>query len=165
MMYKMTLDIPPATPVYDIHRDVMALFAGIKPRVLWRRDGDMVTVVSDMPPTAAVDYAEETPAFEVGKKYRFKIRVNPTVKRNGKRYLTPSVHAWLDGKAARHGFTVENVTRLTDEGRFTAKNGARLPSFDIAGVLTVMDDVAFRRTLIAGIGSQKAWGFGLLLVK
>jgi CRISPR system Cascade subunit CasE len=39
-----------------------------------------------------------------------------------------------------------------------------IDSFLFEGELTVIDEIEFRRTLVAGIGSGKAFGFGLLSV-
>jgi len=46
------------------------------------------------------------------------------------------------------------------------KNGApgTLTSVEFAGVLTVTDPVKFHETFTHGVGSAKAFGFGLLVI-
>jgi len=159
-MYKTTIEAGNKS-VYDIHRDVMALFEGKLPaRVLWRRDGDVITVVSNIP--IGEQCEELNYKLKEGVRYWFSWRFNPTVKRDGKRWLTRSLNQWLERKASENGFEVVTVSRLRDEGVVECKNGVKLPSFDMRGELRITDMAAFTRALERGIGSQKAWGFGLL---
>lgn len=84
--------------------------------------------------------------------------------------------AWLNRKAEAGGFTVEKLDKAVAEGTLDAwkttfeepeKNRRRLTmaSALFEGHLVVRDAETFRRTLLAGIGSAKGLGFGLLSVK
>jgi CRISPR system Cascade subunit CasE len=118
-------------------------------------------------------------AFRVGQRLRFRLRANPTKRVRavaggessfvGKR--VGLVHeadqeAWLRRKADAGGFRILGVRTVPEsEGR------AWKPGFDLAfvavrfdGLLEVADPAAFRHTLVAGVGSAKGLGFGLLSV-
>ncbi len=113
-------------------------------------------------------------------RYRFSLLANPTRKlraenpdgtrkKNGRR--APIVQraeliAWLQRKAEAGGFSVEvDSLRTIPRGReFFHKPGANgtHTAVEFQGELTVRDAAQFRATIAAGIGSAKAFGFGLL---
>lgn len=117
--------------------------------------------------------------------YRFQLRANPTVKRivrdasgvrkkNGRREPVADpvqLRAWLDRKGAAGGFRIcEDWETEFQFGReiFTKTPGGASPArgtlhtVDITGMLTVTDPQLFHTVIRNGIGSAKAFGFGLL---
>jgi CRISPR system Cascade subunit CasE len=105
-------------------------------------------------------------------------------RRNGRRVeLTaePAKLAWLKRKAAQHGFEIGQVTEQP-EGvldvvevadadavgfRRAAKEGQGRITFGACvfeGTIRISDVAAFREALASGIGSGKAFGFGLLSI-
>ncbi|MBV9470704.1 MAG: type I-E CRISPR-associated protein Cas6/Cse3/CasE, partial [Abitibacteriaceae bacterium] len=141
---------------------------------------------------------ESNPQFRAGQRLAFRLRCNPTVKRNGKRvglYQEEERRAWLNRKAQENGFRVLHAV-LREAGpqplgeiwrdpgptaddreplqfRVPLKGGDRIDStrvpnraaFSAAqfdGGLTILDPAVFKDALCAGIGSGKAFGFGLL---
>lgn len=131
-------------------------------------------------------------ALQAGEVLRFRLRANPTKKvdtrsgpngerRNGRRIkLKTDVDQiqWLDRKAVDGGFAVVSVradadvsaVEVQDEGQLRgrrkhADGPARRLTFGTVlfdGHLRVTDPDQLRRTVAAGIGSGKAYGFGLL---
>jgi len=110
-----------------------------------------------------------------GATWQFRLRANPTVKREEKRHALLSEEAqtaWLRRKADAGGFEVVSVAASRDGPRAARKTDYDAPEpknhqitlfavrFD--GVLKVTDDAAFLRSLCCGIGSAKGLGFGLL---
>jgi len=113
-------------------------------------------------------------------RYRFSLLANPTKKlrvdnadgsrkKNGRR--VPIVQreelvAWMQRKAEAAGFSVNpDSLRTVPRGReFFHKAGAHgtLTAVEFQGELTVLDAAQFRSTVASGIGSAKAFGFGLL---
>ena len=87
---------------------------------------------------------------------------------DGDRDPEQTVREWFTGKAARAGFEVD-VLRLQSLGWLIGKkpnNGTmKFRSALLEGTLVVTDAAAFSQTLAKGIGSAKAFGFGLLSVK
>jgi CRISPR system Cascade subunit CasE len=74
---------------------------------------------------------------------------------------------WLERKAGPAGFSLENAT--VQPGYIFAnkgenQGGQRLRSARYDGILAIADRDKFRNTLVRGIGSGKAFGFGLLSV-
>lgn len=89
------------------------------------------------------------------------------------------VREWFGEKAARCGFAVgdshllrlgwvmgqKTKAEVTDEPQLaTPGRKMRFRSALIEGTLTVADEVVFAQTVASGIGSAKAFGFGLLSV-
>ena len=111
----------------------------------------------------------------------FRLRANPTAKmrvradrspaRNGVRvglYTEDEQLAWLQRKAQAGGFSVVSC-HIVPEGKVLSRKGGEAPEdrmqhlavrFD--GVLRVTDPDCLLNTLRNGIGSAKAFGFGLL---
>jgi len=77
---------------------------------------------------------------------------------------------WLERKGIQHGFHVENwnvAVGSDDEYSVNAngKNNFLIRTLDFEGKLTVTDTGLFIKALFQGIGSAKAFGCGLLLVR
>lgn len=109
------------------------------------------------------------PSALSGDRMRFRLQANPSVKRDGKRhaiYAEEALREWLDRKSAAHGFEVKSdhlvVVKLGR--RFGKKRQQTWHAVQYEGTLTVIDDAAFVDTLMRGIGSGKAFGFGLLSI-
>ncbi len=125
---------------------------------------------------------EIKPAYFERHVYRFQLRANPTKKvtalgpdgqpkKNSRR--VPLVKRedlvdWLKRKGEAGGFTVaEDSLRVLAGGRETfTRQGMRgtHSSVDFEGVLTVADKARFCEAFAKGIGSAKAFGFGLLVI-
>jgi len=109
-------------------------------------------------------------------KFRFSLVANPTKKvksetnpKNGRR--VPLVKRedllnWLQRKGELHGFTFNlESTRTSPRPRqsFIKKGTAGLhTATEFSGELTVTNQETFRHAAIHGIGSAKAFGFGML---
>ncbi len=115
-------------------------------------------------------------------RYRFSLLANPTRKlrvdnpdgtrkKNGRRVpiaKREELVTWLQRKAEAGGFSVDPDSLLTiPRGReFFHKPDAHgtHTAIEFKGELAVRDPAQFRLTVAAGIGSAKAFGFGLLLL-
>lgn len=79
--------------------------------------------------------------------------------------------AWLESRAGKHGFSFAPNTVQVDgylRHRVTKIRDGKEISFstlDYSGLLKVMDSELFTAALFKGIGSAKAFGCGLLLVR
>lgn len=110
--------------------------------------------------------------------YRFSLLANPTRKirseespKNGRRVPLVSreeLLAWLERKGTDHGFRVmaAQVRTIPRPRQFfvqsTAKRTGVHTATEFTGVLEVVDPAAFRAAFSSGIGSAKAFGFGML---
>lgn len=124
----------------------------------------------------------------------FKLRANPTLKREGKRHDVVMNHKinsravvasknnlktyeiiynagykWLKAKAEKNGFQIKQLR--ADEykqHKFFKNKGNHIMQYstiDFTGVLTVTNKELFLNALFEGIGSTKGFGCGLLMVK
>lgn len=179
---------------YQMHRTLTRAFApdSTNPalRFLWRlerergpADSNTVLVQAEAPARWAV--LEDQPGYLLthvvakqvdldrlivdGSHCRFRLRANPAVKREGKRW---GLHdegeqlAWLQRQGARLGFDLTGVD-VSQRERLRVpqnRNGMQITVDSVLfdGQLRVSDAVALRRTLLAGIGPAKALGLGLL---
>lgn len=77
--------------------------------------------------------------------------------------------AWLQARAEAAGFELcgatVNAYRQHDATSRKTDVAIQFSSVDFAGELVVRDPVAFRRTLLQGLGHAKAFGCGLLLIR
>jgi CRISPR system Cascade subunit CasE len=186
---------------YEMHRTVMRAFPAELPedeRVLFRldtnrRNGRLTLLVQSvgepdwswLAEPDAWGYLQPTdepnpgvksfqPDFSAGQRLIFRLRANPSVKRNGKRLglvREEDQRAWLARKAAQGGFEVlaaelreEGLTGGTIHRSAKESHRLRLLAVHCEGVLQVVDPGQFLDTLQTGIGSGKGLGFGLLSV-
>ena len=121
-----------------------------------------------------------TAAYFTARRYAFQLRANPTKKhavqrpdgsftKNGRRValIEPSdLRTWLRRKAERGGFAIEQATVRLFGNQYFKKEGAFAPhsAVDFQGVLTITEMAKFHETFTRGIGSAKAFGFGLLMI-
>lgn len=125
-----------------------------------------------------------SPAFFDHQYYRFDVRVNATRKvaklnpsgqhtKNGRRAVISSetdLKAWLTRKAEQSGFQVLTEPPLIIDPRvdyhFRKENSPGIHvGVRFRGVMQVIDQARFEHTFHHGIGSAKAFGFGLLLLQ
>lgn len=123
--------------------------------------------------------------LKAGQRFRFRLRANPCVTRNGKRlglFRLDEQEAWIARKGCRHGFSLpqlasfdlsEQTTKRIDvrisqeqmlRGRQHSGNSIQIFSVLYDGILMVNEPNAFRDALRTGIGHGKALGLGLLSV-
>jgi len=114
--------------------------------------------------------------------YQFSLLANPTKKlrvvnvdgsrkKNGRRVpliRREDLFTWMERKAQAGGFAVNPDTlRTVPRGReYFHKSDAHgmHNAVEFQGKLTVSDPALFRATVAAGVGSAKAFGFGLLVL-
>jgi CRISPR system Cascade subunit CasE len=109
--------------------------------------------------------------LHAGQLLAFRLRANPTVKRNGKRlglYREEEQLGWAARKAERGGFRLLSARTSSEEvldcvvHRPSRDENLQLLCVQFDGLLEVRDPVRLRRAVEMGIGSGKGFGFGLL---
>ena len=111
------------------------------------------------------------PQFITGNKYKFRLFANPTKKVESKRvgmYNEEKQYEWLKKKAEQGGFNIIHVsiTRKEEIIAKVKKNSTKMTLYGVQfdGVLQVFHVERFENALKNGIGSGKAFGFGLLSI-
>ena len=112
---------------------------------------------------------EFEPQAQEGMRLRFRLQANPTVKRAGNRhaiYAEDALMRWLQRKSDAHGFAVEpRDVRSVRLGKLHGKRRRQTwHAIQFEGVLKVIEPESFIKAWRGGIGSAKAFGFGLLSV-
>ncbi len=111
------------------------------------------------------------PRFEAGQVLAFRLRANPTVRRDGRRLgllREEEQLAWLKRKGEAAGFEPLWVQVAQEQmvagtlRRDEAVHHLKLLSVRFDGCLRVRDPLRLAEGLAAGIGSGKGFGFGLL---
>lgn len=76
-------------------------------------------------------------------------------------------HAWLDRRAAAHGFTLidtvvegHHIVDMPRRGRTV-----RIATLEYSGLLRITDPERLSRALVDGVGPSKAFGCGMLLIR
>lgn len=124
-------------------------------------------------------------ALHAGQRFRFRLRANPSVCRNGKRLgllKQEEQEQWLVRKGSQHGFSLPALLSFdyaeTEEERLDVRisqeqmlkdkqhtnNSIRIYSVLYDGVLTVTKPDEFKEALKNGIGHGKVVGLGMLSV-
>lgn len=124
-------------------------------------------------------------ALQAGQRFRFRLRANPCVSRQGKRLglmSTIQQEEWLQRKSQQHGFTLPNLhsfnspdsdvcrpdVKISQEqllkGKQHSGNGITIFSVLFDGALTVTEPNKFIQSLEQGIGHAKAMGLGMLSI-
>lgn len=139
----------------------------------WGKAALLYTCLGEPPRTKPWD-----PQVSKGQVLYFRLRANPTVKRNGKRFgllREEDQLKWLARKALSSGFTVlscrvvcEGIERSEKTGKQPdASTDGQIMSFlavRFDGVLRVEKPPLFLKSLQGGIGPGKSMGFGLLSI-
>jgi len=174
---------------YEMHRTLAKAFgegeeAQVAARCLFRVEEDRqgilrLLVQSQQPPAweyltalpgyllAAPQVKPFAPSLRKGQALAFRLRANPTVRRDGKRlglYGEEERLAWLRRKGAENGFSVERVTISSEHSsKCQAKSHKAVFSAVLfEGILRINDPELLLVALTNGIGAGKGFGFGLL---
>lgn len=176
--------------VYRLHQVVMKGFAAYSStdRVLYRvepeeRNGQVTILVQSLQKpdwscftdansgVASTRIKEFSLAFKADDTFNFRLRANPVVTRDGKRYgliRDESLLEWLGKKEKAVGARFCSMS-VIDEGYVTGNKvnqekqhrmSLKIARFE--GVLEVVDPVVFEEVFSLGIGPAKAFGCGLL---
>ena len=155
-------------------RAVILVQSGLKPD--WGYAFQNASYLLAAPPEAK----SFDPCFGEGECFRFRLVANPTRKidtksgpdrcrRNGRRVPVPTdqLYEWLALRAEAAGFSVDKDSITIQPGYIYVSNprngnGQRLRSAQYDGTLRITNAPCFQETVVRGIGSAKAFGFGLL---
>ena len=117
-------------------------------------------------------------AMSAGDVFRFQVvtvpfrkTAEPGVKNSRRRALAAVEEriAWLERKAAQNGFEILSVQETPAE-KLTARRAAEaggsltVDAYTYTGILRISDASLFRQAMCRGIGAEKAYGLGMLML-
>lgn len=134
------------------------------------------------------------PKLENGMNLGFNMRINPTVKRDGKRHdvvmdakhktrindgsrkkistqelIVDSCEKWLERRAKENGFKISQFRadgyQQIQFNKTTGGKPVRYSTVDVIGTLEVVESRLFGDMLFKGLGPGKGFGCGLMLVR
>jgi hypothetical protein len=120
------------------------------------------------------DHAESEAGIAIhgagsGDRLGFRLRANVTRKfgPQGRRVSLPrdaidARRAWLERRAAEHGFSVDRVELTVDRIFIRKGRGFWIDETIFSGSLVVVDAARFAAALVGGVGQRGSFGFGLL---
>jgi CRISPR system Cascade subunit CasE len=174
---------------YRIHQRISLAFDGKPGRILFRLERparprllvlspsipDWGRAFSGFPDVLAGEprFKQFEPVLLRGQKLRFLLRANPTVKRDGHRhglFGEEDQMRWFARKGQTGGFAPLSVkihggqTQVAFKGPQSRIGHQRHFAVDFEGILRVEDAATFSRTIEQGVGSAKAYGFGLMTI-
>lgn len=116
-----------------------------------------------------------TDGFMKGKVFGFNLIASPTVKRSceskhSKRHFlrTDDEQAdWLKRKAKQQGFELieKSLSMKPAMNHYGRKKSIQFSAVEFSGALRVVDEEQFKSAFMEGIGSEKAFGCGLLMIR
>lgn len=115
-------------------------------------------------------YSDKLQAIDDGNMYRFLLKANPTKKKEGKRIPLRTYEErlnWIQRKAENHGFCLLDLSIRSESARTSKTKEGHAMTFNSVvyeGYLKVADTGRFKKALVSGIGSGKAFGFGLMTI-
>lgn len=136
-------------------------------------------------PSINLDNRIKPNSLKAGHIFRFRLRANPCVTRNGKRLgllRLDEQEAWIIRKGEQHGFTLlkeasSDYCKLSNEcidvlisqaqmlqGKKHVGNEVRIYSVLYDGILSIVEPDKFTNAVQTGIGHGKMMGLGLLSV-
>ena len=175
----------------QFHGAIESCFTGGRQHALWRIDHlpgstQLLIVSNDKPnlanifsqfglegtaPTSLL-YDTFLGAIAKGKCYRFRIKVNPTVKVRGKRVpmvlcgraLYGDAEGWLCKRLEEHGFCDVSAKMVEHRTVSFLSKGASIEFLAVTfeGFVRVNDAVEARKLMTCGLGHEKAFGCGLM---
>jgi len=156
---------------YQLHQKIRTFFPDPKDRVLFQRNDLGIFILSKNKPikntitTTDIDIT----TYMNGNKHPFTLRINTVEKsiKTKKRIAIQAkdIKSWLNKKLQNAG--IEANFQYIPEGTHRSIRKNCTISFSSVlsfGVLTIIDQDLFRKTLINGLGRCKGFGFGLINV-
>ena len=136
----------------------------------WTRIGIRDWFVQEPDPKVDLTTRLKLESRIVGQRFRYRLRANPCVTRNGKRLgllRTEEQVSWMRRKGELHGFSPETI-HVSQEGMSYGKqhegNTISIFSALFDGILVMTNREMFGKAITSGIGHGKAMGLGLLSV-
>lgn len=167
------------TDAQYFHSVLESCFEGDRQHPLWALDGIQIIMVSTDKPKIPQDFGSSvtkpyTPQIPNNAILTYKITANPTIRLKGKRVplnLSRTKQQpycavdWLKDRLNANGAKVITCSVTSYKTKNAKHNKICFLTTTFEGQLQVTDCNAFNSVLLQGLGHEKAYGCGLLMVK
>lgn len=171
----------------DMHRNIQALFDSDRKsiNVLYRfipsKDirGAVICVQSDIMPTSTsdlkvlscTDASERISHIKTGMFLKYDVLLRPVKRHEGRSTLIRDAMSrveWVGTLAEKYGFeivTIREVSRIQKTVFHSGEKSGRVDGYRYEGSLLVKDVDLFKKAYETGIGRDKAYGYGMLMLE
>lgn len=171
----------------DMHRNIQALFDSDRKsiNVLYRfipsKDirGAVICVQSDIMPTSTsdlkvlscTDASERISHIKTGMFLKYDVLLRPVKRHEGRSTLIRDAMSrveWVGTLAEKYGFeiaTIREVSRIQKTVFHSGEKSGRVDGYRYEGSLLVKDADLFKKAYETGIGRDKAYGYGMLMLE
>ena len=187
-IYKLDIEKPlickALTDVVFMHRQVQKMFNAprCEHQVLWYTESGYLMIKSDIAPVyegifgngVTHNVSKMADAWTEGDRFRFRIRTSPSRSVHGKLHYRKTAEErkeWISRQFLKHGAIVVSCNEISKSnniltGKENKKDGGNssFTSWNYNGVLEIKDAERFKELYRNGMGSEKAYGSGMLVL-
>lgn len=171
----------------DMHRNIQALFDSdrksinvlyrfipskdIRSAVICVQSDIMPTSTSDLKVISCTDASERVSHIKEGMFLRFDVLLRPVKRHEGRSTLIRDAMSrveWVGALAEKYGFeivTIREVSRIQKTVFHSGEKSGRVDGYRYEGSLLVKDVDLFKKAYETGIGRDKAYGYGMLMLE
>lgn len=171
----------------DMHRNIQALFDSdrqsinvlyrfipskdIRRAVICVQSDVMPTSTTDLKVISCMDARERISLIKAGMVLKFDVLLRPVKRHQGRSTLIRDMESrieWIEKLGQKYGFkieTIKEVSRIQKTMFHTGTKTGRVDGYRYVGALSVVDADLFKNAYETGIGRDKAYGYGMLMLE
>ena len=171
----------------DMHRNIQALFDSdrksinvlyrfipskdIRRAVICVQSDIMPTSTSDLKVLSCTDASERISHIKTGMFLKYDVLLRPVKRHEGRSTLIRDAMSrveWVGTLAEKYGFeivTIREVSRIQKTVFHSGEKSGRVDGYRYEGSLLVKDVALFKKAYETGIGRDKAYGYGMLMLE
>lgn len=171
----------------DMHRNIQALFDSdrksinvlyrfipskdIRKSVICVQSDIMPTSTSDLKVLSCTDARERISLIKTGVRLKYDVLLRPVKRHQGRSALIRDVTSrveWVRSLAQKYGFEIVTISEVSQIQKTTFHCGTksgRVDGYRYVGTLSVQDADLFKKAYETGIGRDKAYGYGMLMLE
>lgn len=171
----------------DMHRNIQALFDSdrqsinalyrfipskdIRSAVICVQSDIMPTSTSDLKVISCTDASERISLIKAGMVLKFDVLLRPVKRHEGRSTLIRDMESrieWVEMLGQKYGFKIETIREVLRIQKTVFHSGTktgRVDGYRYVGTLSVQDADLFKKAYETGIGRDKAYGYGMLMLE
>lgn len=171
----------------DMHRNIHALFDSdrqsinalyrfipskdIRSAVICVQSDIMPTSTSDLKVISCTDASERISLIKAGMVLKFDVLLRPVKRHEGRSTLIRDMESrieWVEMLGQKYGFKIETIREVLRIQKTVFHSGTktgRVDGYRYVGTLSVQDADLFKKAYETGIGRDKAYGYGMLMLE